>query len=42
MSHIERNISKEILESFHSKGILTDISIPEIDYLDPFDNFQNT
>lgn len=39
-SHIERNISRELLDSLKQSGVVeTDISIPSIDYLDPFDNF---
>lgn len=41
MAHIERNVSKKLLEEFHRKGILNEISIKDIDYLDPFDNIKS-
>lgn len=38
IAHIERNTSRELLETIKSSGIIkTDRTIPEIDYLDPFD-----
>lgn len=38
VSHLERNESMRLLNSLKEKGkIRTSISIPEIDYLDPFD-----
>lgn len=37
MSHIERNASKEMLSKFQNNGLLTEVTIPSIDYLDPFD-----
>lgn len=38
VSHLERNESMRLLNSLKEKGIIrTTISIPEIDYLDPFD-----
>lgn len=39
-SHIERNASKELLENMRELGIKTpNITIPKIDYLDPFETF---
>lgn len=39
ISHLERNCSKELLESIRKQhDSLSDIEIPPIDYLDPFDN----
>lgn len=39
-SHIERNASKELLETLKEAGAInTDITIEDIDYLDPFDKF---
>lgn len=39
-SHIERNASKDLLESLREAGAInTDITIEDIDYLDPFDKF---
>lgn len=39
-AHIERNMSKELLDSLKECGMAgTDISIAELDYLDPFDKF---
>lgn len=39
LSHLERNASRKLLNSLVSSGkVLTDMSIPEIDYLDPFEN----
>lgn len=38
IAHLERNASRELLEAMKTSGIVqTDKSIPEIDYLDPFD-----
>lgn len=38
VAHLERNASRELLEAMKTSGIVqTDKSIPEIDYLDPFD-----
>lgn len=38
VAHLERNTSRELLEAMKTSGIVqTDKSIPEIDYLDPFD-----
>ena len=39
IAHIERNNSREISEYFRSNGDLEISAIKEIDYLDPFDNF---
>jgi len=41
MAHIERNASKVLLEKIHKTGILIDKEIKEVDYLDPFDEYQN-
>ena len=39
ISHIERNASRELLESLNSDGLVkSSQAIPEIDYLDPFEN----
>lgn len=39
VSHIERNASRELLESLKTEGLVnTAQAIPEIDYLDPFEN----
>lgn len=40
MSHLERNASRDLLEDFHKQNILKEVSIKEINYLDPFDVFQ--
>ena len=38
MAHLERNVSRILLETVKISGIVkTDKTIPEIDYLDPFD-----
>lgn len=37
LSHLERNASRELLESLKEQGLVkTDLKISEIDYLDPF------
>lgn len=42
VSHLERNESMHLLNSLKQKGAInTDISIPEINYLDPFDKIIN-
>lgn len=39
VAHLERNASKRLLEKMKENGLIkTDLVIPEIDYLDPFDN----
>lgn len=38
VSHIERNMSRNVLERLHQNNIIPDIVIESIDYLDPFDN----
>lgn len=39
-SHIERNVSRELLETLKKNSTINcDITISPIDYLDPFDNF---
>lgn len=39
ISHLERNGSRELLESIRNQyDSLSDIEIPPIGYLDPFDN----
>lgn len=41
VSHIERNASRKLLEKIRELGdFMPDKDIPEIDYLDPFDNIQ--
>ena len=40
MAHIERNASKNLLNEFHKLGILEDKEINEINYIDPFDEYQ--
>lgn len=37
MSHIERNASKKMLDYFHQSDLLKNRTIESIDYLDPFD-----
>lgn len=37
LSHIERNISRDILENIKKSGYQTDSEISKIDYLDPFE-----
>ncbi len=37
VAHIERNASRELLESLKRQGIFLDKVIPEFDYIDPFD-----
>ena len=41
MAHIERKASKDLLDGFHILNILKDKEIKEIDYIDPFDEFQS-
>ena len=41
MAHVERNSSKELLDSFHRSNLLLNKSIDSIDYIDPFDVYQN-
>lgn len=42
LAHLERNASRELLEAMKTSGIVrTDKSIPEIDYLDPFDKIKH-
>ena len=39
IAHIERNISRTLLQRLHKHGILLDVEdIKEIDYMDPFEN----
>lgn len=40
MSHLERNVSKELLEKLQKYNMLKGLSINTIDYLDPFDKYQ--
>ena len=41
MAHIERNASKELLDSFHQANLLETRTIDAIDYIDPFDVYKN-
>lgn len=40
VSHIERNISKSLLDAINQNNILIDNKIEEIDYIDPFDKIK--
>lgn len=41
MAHIERNASKNLLDEFHKCDLLKRKKIDSINYLDPFDEYQN-
>lgn len=43
MAHIERNASKKLLEEFRKidSSFMSEIDIPEEEYLDPFDKVTN-
>lgn len=41
MAHIERNTSKIILDDFHKQNLLKEKNISKIDYLDPFEVYNN-
>lgn len=41
MAHVERNASKYLLERLQEKGLIEDKHIADIDYLDPFDVYNN-
>lgn len=41
MAHIERNASRDLLEAFHNRNLLRQKSIKAIDYVDPFDKYNN-
>lgn len=41
MAHIERNTSKTILDDFHKQNLLKEKNISQIDYLDPFEVYNN-
>ena len=41
VAHLERNASRNLLESIRAIGVfLPEMEIPEINYLDPFDNIK--
>ena len=41
MAHVERNAAREVLQAFHKLNLLKDRKIKKVDYLDPFDVYQN-
>lgn len=40
MAHVERNVSKELLDEFHKENLFIGKGIDEINYLDPFDVYK--
>lgn len=40
-AHIERNVSRELLEKLQKLGVFEDKTISELDYLDPFEKANN-
>lgn len=41
MAHVERNASRGVLIAFHKLNLLKDKKIKKVDYLDPFEAYQN-
>lgn len=41
MAHVERNASKDLLDMFHQSNLLLEKKIDSIDYLDPFDSYND-